>query len=322
MTELADSARERPEPKPRPVPGPREAAQATSVAPDRAAPVLPLAAVMSLGERATRVGAVFGVVVGLATHGAASVQALSSLPEMKRAVGEVRASLHEFFWASYEVEVEKAAPKPDDPKPPEPEPVAEPEPAPKAPEPAAKADKAKEDPYDQPPPPSQAAKVITAPSKGDEPEDLTKEGFVTGDGSGPGYGRVSAAGTGTAATWNPRASNTGVPGGTGTGGPAPPPAPVGPDLSKAPGLVGSTSWSCGFPPEADADQVDQAVVSILVTVRPDGSPSSVKVLNDPGHGFGRAARSGALGRRYTPGADRSGTPITATTPPITVRFMR
>jgi protein TonB len=320
MTELADSAAGGLHPKPRPGPAARRPAVAQSGAPEARAPLLPLAAVMSLGERATRVGATIGIVLGLATHGSASVNALRALPEMKRAVGEVREVLHEFFWASYEVEVDKPPPKPDD-KPPEPPPEPDPEPAPKAPEPVAKADKAKEDPYDQPPPPSQAAKVLTAPSKGDEPEDLTKEGFVTGDGTGPGYGRVSAAGTGTAATWNPKASNTGTPGGTGTGA-APPPPPTGPDLSKAPGLVGSTSWNCGFPPEADADQVDQATVSILVTVRPDGTPSSVKVLSDPGHGFGRAARTCALGRRYTPGTDRGGNPITATTPPITVRFTR
>jgi protein TonB len=321
MTELADSGpgAVRPPSRPRPI-GARRAA-ASSVAPDAREPLLPLAAVMGLGERATRVGAVLGLVVGLATHGTASVDAMRSLPEMRRAVRQMREGLHEFFWAMYDVEVEKPAPKPDEPKPPEPPPEPDPAPAPKLAEPA-KAEKAqKEDPYDQPPPPSQAAKVLTAPSKDDEPEDLTKAGFVTGDGTGPGYGRVSAAGTGTAATWNPKASNTGTPGGTGTGT-APPPAPVGPDLSKAPGLVGSTSWNCSFPAEADADQIDQATVSILVTVRPDGTPSSVKVLSDPGHGFGRAARTCALGRGYTAGLDRGGNPITATTPPITVRFTR
>jgi protein TonB len=48
----------------------------------------------------------------------------------------------------------------------------------------------------------------------------------------------------------------------------------------------------------------------------------VKVVSDPGHGFGRAARMCALGRRYTPGNDRAGQPITGTTPPIKVRFTR
>jgi protein TonB len=286
---------------------------------------MPLAAVMHLGERATRVGAVVGLVLGLATHGTASMRAVTSLGDMRRAVGAMRESLHEFLWASYEVDIARPPSRADSPKPPEPEPPApEPEPAPKAPPPpAAKAEKApKEEPYDSPPPPSQAAKVMTAPAKDDEPEDLTKEGFVSGDGTGPGYGRVSAAGTGTAPTWNPHAAVGGTPGGTGTGAPAPPPAPSGPDLSKPPGLVGSTSWNCAFPPEADADQIDQAVVSILVTVRPDGTPTSVRVTSDPGHGFGRAARACALGRRFTPGTDRSGTPVTATTPPITVRFTR
>ena len=60
----------------------------------------------------------------------------------------------------------------------------------------------------------------------------------------------------------------------------------------------------------------------MVTVRPDGSPLSVKVVSDPGHGFGRAARMCALGRRYTPGLDREGKPMVGTLGPINVRFTR
>jgi hypothetical protein len=58
---------------------------------------------------------------------------------------------------------------------------------------------------------------MTAPEKQDEPLDLTGQGFVSGDGSGAGYGMVSTVGTGTAPTWNQGAKNGGVPGGTGTG---------------------------------------------------------------------------------------------------------
>lgn len=303
---------------------PRPPERATRKRPGGESAPMPLAAVMVLGEHVTRVGAVMGLVLALATHGTASVKAISSLMEMQRAAQEIRAALHEFLWASYEIEVDRPAPLPDAPKPPEPEaPPPEPELAPKLPEPSAKPEPAvKDEPYDTPPPPSQAAAVLTAAPSADEPEDLTKEGFVTGDGTGPGFGRVSAAGTGTAATWNPKAAVGGRPGATGTGAVAPPPAPVGPDLSRPPGLVGGTSWSCSFPAEADTDQIDQAAVSILVTVRADGTPSSVRVLSDPGHGFGRAARACALSRRFTPGTDRSGNPITVTSPPITVRFTR
>jgi protein TonB len=63
-------------------------------------------------------------------------------------------------------------------------------------------------------------------------------------------------------------------------------------------------------------------VSIIVTVRADGTPQSVKVVSDPGTGFGRAARLCALARRYTPALDRTGTPMVSATPPIRVRFTR
>jgi periplasmic protein TonB len=57
-------------------------------------------------------------------------------------------------------------------------------------------------------------------------------------------------------------------------------------------------------------------------VRPDGTPLSVNVVNDPGHGFGRAARMCALTRRFTPALDRTGQPIAGATPPFVVRFTR
>jgi protein TonB len=59
-----------------------------------------------------------------------------------------------------------------------------------------------------------------------------------------------------------------------------------------------------------------------VTVRPDGSAQSVKVLSDPGNGFGRAARTCALSQRFEAAFDRTGQAITGTTAPFTVRFTR
>jgi protein TonB len=115
-----------------------------------------------------------------------------------------------------------------------------------------------------------------------------------------------------------------VEGGKGTGDvrPPPPPPPPARDLSKSPDLVGSRTWNCPFPPEADAEQIDSAVVRVIVTVRADGTPQTVQVASDPGFGFGRAARMCALARRYTPGLDRDGKAVTKTMPPITVSFSR
>jgi protein TonB len=278
----------------------------------------PLARVMTLGDRAVRVGLVIGAVLGLATHGYAAVEALSRLDAMLAVVHEGRAKIHEFFWTTYDIDLSKTElPKPKAEEPP-PEPDPEPEPAPKAPSPAAKAD-----PYEQPAAPARAGAVLTqAPKDSDKIEDMT-DGVVTGDGAGS--GKVSADGIGDRHVTG-RAVLGGVPGGTGNGPVKPQAAapPPGPDLSKPAGLSGGSggNWNCPFPPEADGDSIDKADVVIRVTVKPDGSPASVSVVTDPGHGFGRAARMCATGRKYTAALDHSGAAVTQATPNITVHFKR
>jgi protein TonB len=109
----------------------------------------------------------------------------------------------------------------------------------------------------------------------------------------------------------------GGPGGGGGGG-----GGGGKNLSAPATLVGSKSWSCPFPPEADAEGKDNATVQLIVTVGVDGSPEKVAIVSDPGTGFGRAARACALGRRYKAGLDKDGNATRTTTAPITVRFTR
>jgi protein TonB len=165
--------------------------------------------------------------------------------------------------------------------------------------------------------------VLTQKEDPDKIEDLTGNTIVNGEGTAA-FGQQSAAGKGDKPVLNPAASLTGVPGGTGSskGPPPPPPQPTGPDLSRAASPAGGTSWNCPFPPEADADQIDEARASLVVTVRPDGTPLSVSVVSDPGHGFGRAARMCALTRRFTPALDKTGQAIAGSTPPFNVRFTR
>jgi protein TonB len=264
-----------------------------------------------------------GVAASLLLHGGllAFAAAGHSLQALRALMQATRVDLHAFFWTQYDVEL---APKDKPQEPPKPE--APPEPPPPPPTaPKAVAPKLKDDPFDHPPPPptpAQAAKVLTQKEDPDKVEDLTGNTVVSGDGTAS-YGQQSASGTGDKPVLSPHASLTGVPGGTGTGA-APPPAPqaAAPDRSQPARLEGSSSWNCPFPAEADADQIDQAVVTIMVTVRPDGSPLSVNVVKDPGHGFGRAARMCALSRRYSPALDRNGSPTASTTPPINVRFTR
>jgi protein TonB len=204
-------------------------------------------------------------------------------------------------------------------------PPPEPPPAPKAeepeakaaprPEPAPKAAKA-----EPPPEPAQAGKILTQEPSPDEPVDLTGGGFVTGNADSYAGGVTANTGTSKTPVRNQNAVVGGVPGGKGEA------KNVGaaPDLSKPAGLrEGDTDWGdCPFPPEADADQIDFQKVAIIVTVRADGTPQSVKVLSDPGHGFGRAARDCAMRHRYSPGLDREGRPVMSSLPPINVKFTR
>jgi periplasmic protein TonB len=290
---------------------------------DLGAPVDPVAAILGPRETAGVDWFYGSVAAALLLHAGMLGSAASSfyLHDLRSLMQQARSDLHEFFWAQYDVDLTpkdkpKEPPKEEAPKDPEPPPLA----------PKAQAPKPKEDdPYDHPPPPptpAQAAKVLTQKEDPDKIEDLTGNTVVSGDGTAA-YGQQSASGTGDKPVTNPHASLNGVPGGTGTGAAATPaPQAAAPDRSQPARLEGGTSWSCPFPPEADVDQIDEALATIVVTVRPDNSVLSVTVVKDPGHGFGRAARMCALGRHFSAGLDRSGAKITATTPPLVIRFSR
>ncbi len=283
----------------------------------------PWGPVLSLGDRAVKLGALIGLFIGLATHGVAGARAMMALYDMGRAVDDMRLSIHEYLWTEYDIDLkpeQKVEPEKPKEEPPPPPPEPDPEPAPQIP----KAVDKPQDPYDEKPAPVQAAKILTAPSDPNKIEDLTDKGIVSGENTqGPLGGQSSAVGTSTVITHSPNAVNTGKPGGTGTGTAPPPPPPPKADLSAPAGIVGGSSWSnCPFPDEADNDQIDFAQVTLIVTVRPDGSPQSVQVTGDPGHGFGRAARMCALARKYNAGKDADGNPTTKSTPPIRVTFSR
>lgn len=286
------------------------------IAPDRGDP---LAAVLRFGRRATRTGLIVGFLVATLSHGAFAGRALAAPVHMRMWAEQAQKDIHDFLWANYDIEIVK-------PPPPAPEPEEEKKEEPEEEKPApTPVREPSSEPPPPPPPAAQAGKVLTAPEQPDEPLDLTGDGFVTGDGDTYVGGVTAAAGTGTTATYNPAASPTGKPGGTGTATKVapPPPKPTGPDRSRSATISAGTNWSsCPFPSEADVDQVDFAVVTLLVTVRPDGTPRSVQVLSDPGHGFGRAARLCALSKRYTSALDREGNPTIGTTPPIRVTFTR
>jgi periplasmic protein TonB len=188
------------------------------------------------------------------------------------------------------------------PPPPVPE-ATEAKPEPVAPPPAAKAV------HEAPPPPAapaQAAKVLAQEPDPNEPVDLTGNTIVQGNADAYAGGTTAANGT------SARAVRTitgpeGVAGGT-----APPQAKPTPSACARAASVGGTEWNAPFPPEADTAQVDEAYVTLQIDVRPDGTASAVRVLTDPGNGFGREARRYALAQHYPSAIGNDCQPIAGT----------
>jgi protein TonB len=149
-----------------------------------------------------------------------------------------------------------------------------------------------------PPAPASAASaplVARAPSA--EPLDMTATTFVTGSANAYAGGATTSAGTSTqpvaGRTVDPHGNTAGlvgVPGGS---------------LARPVGLD-EADWSCPWPREADAAEIDEQVVIIKAAVRGDGTVESVKVLADPGFGFGQAARACALRTHFQPARDEAG----------------
>ena len=200
-----------------------------------------------------------------------------------------------------EPEIEEPEPEPEIEEP-EPEPV-KPEPKPE-PEPEAKAA----------PLPTEATKVLTA--KADEPLDLTK-GFVMASGNNPDLvsGDVSTKGVRRKkAVKNARIDGSPI---VIKGGTAP-----AVNRSRAVRRVSDTWDDCGFPEEADQEQVHQAWVRIVVSVDAKGRAKRVDVVKDPGYGFGRLAKKCALRKRYRPALNRAGKAVASTLGPFGVEFRR
>jgi protein TonB len=212
--------------------------------------------------------------------------------------------------APQEIDVEEAPPPPPPPAA-LPEPEAKPEPAPPPP---------RANPREAPPPPAapaQAGKVLTAEPDPNEPVDLTGNTIVTGNAEAYAGGTTASNGTSTTAVRG-LARPGGVAGGKGVTQAAP--VAAGPDRARRASPV-NHDWNAPFPPEADVAQIDEAFVTLEVDVRADGTPAAVRIVRDPGNGFGREARRYAMTQRFRTALDHDGNPIpsTATVP---VHFSR
>lgn len=278
----------------------------------------PLGPVLALGESGLPIGVALGLIGALLVHGLAAYKMASTLFEVATFAQNVRMLVLERQQASIDIDVAKEPEPPAPPLPAEPEKEAEVEKLPEAKPEAAPDQKAGE----PPPAAAEAGKVLTQEPDPNEPVDMTGEGFVSGTSDRFAGGTTAAAGTSKTAVKDPRAKPGGAPGGKGDKpGAAPPPAAPAKDGSR-PASPTSRSWNCGFPPEADFEQIDYATVMISVTVGTDGRAKSVTVLSDPGHGFGRLAKSCAMRMQYNVGVDKDGQPLVKTTSPFPVRFTR
>lgn len=154
--------------------------------------------------------------------------------------------------------------------------------------------------------PAQAGKLAAV---SESPVDFTGTAFVVGSGASYAGGTTTHGGTSRVP-----ASGAVAPGGTGDGTTV---------RSRARAVaLDQAAWSCPWPAEADARQVDQETVVLRVVVGADGRADRVDVVEDPGFGFGRAARQCALGTRFEPARDPAGERIAALSPPIRVHFSR
>ncbi len=209
---------------------------------------------------------------------------------------ELAARIHDALAAEREVDIKLPPPAPT------PEPASERAPVARA-APHARAPAA----HHAPAAPAQAGQIAAA---AEAPVDFTGSAFVVGSGNTYAGGTTTASGTSRTAV-----SGAVAPNAHGNGQAA---------RSRARAVtLDQASWACPWPAEGDARQVDQETVVLRASVRADGRVDRVDVLEDPGYGFGRAARDCALASRaFAPALDADGKQVAAQSPPIRVHFFR
>lgn len=203
-----------------------------------------------------------------------------------------------------EVELEPPAPMPPPEQPSEPPMMKEP-PSSQAPRPRAATHAAR-----APSPPAQAAAVVAQEPDPHAPLDFSASDFVTGTATAYAGGATAASGTSTHVVRSSAPQRAG----SGSG--------RGPGSRAKPVKLALDEWQCPWPHEAEQEQIDEQTVTLRVLVATDGHARAVRLLADPGYGFGAAARACALLTRFTPASDEQGRDTQAWSPPIRVHFTR
>jgi len=244
-----------------------------------------------------------GSIGAIVLHGLLALLTIGAISAPAR----VKNKLENLDWIEVEAPPPPAAVEPPPPPPPPPEPpkISRTDPPPSSAAPA----ESEPQPHEAPPSAAEAGQVLAA----DDVVDFG-ETFVVGRGSRYRGGTSDANGTSTVAVRKVDARG----GGNGSAQAGAAPAK---NLSHAPSLQGGASWDCPFPHEADEEGIHQAVATIEVNVSAAGKVSTVNVVQDPGNGFGRAAKRCAFNKDWSPGTNAEGSPIAATTV-VRVRFQR
>lgn len=291
------------------------------------APITALPPAPGLFERVEAIGAhsarpawIAACLLAFAIHLGGGGLAAIRLHDVYEFIGLVRSDVTQRLAASIELDELEQPPAPEpEPEVIEPEtpaPEVEPEPAPPLP-----VDEAAP-PSEEPPPPAaaEAGQILAAEPDPSEPLDLTDDGFVTGPGTNFSGGKTASTGTSKTAVRDARARAAGVSGSNGKAEAVGPP-PV--DKSRPAGIPLNANWNgCPWPAQATSEQINNAVVRIVVVVAPDGRPTSVNVVSEPGYGFGDMAQRCAMRFTYPVGLDKMGNPKAAATPPFRVKFQR
>jgi len=261
----------------------------------------PLERVLQLGRGRALSAMVVALITTFAVHGGAAVRTAYIHVEMIKWTQRLDAIIDAHLVQTFEIETDKPA----QPKPP-------PEEEKKEEEPVVKRDT----PQEAPAAAAQAGQVL-AQNPDNEVLNFTDNVFTVGSSDRYAGGQTTSNGTNQNAVHAKQVADTG----NGNGQGQAKAQVVSVDLSRTAQLAGSGEWRCPFPPEADADQVDEAAAIIEVTVGADGKASHASILQDPGHGFGREARSCAMREAYVPALDREGRAV-ASTKRFRVKFER
>lgn len=236
-----------------------------------------------------------GVLFAIAAHVGVLITALESEPTLEFWASDLATHIHRELSRLHEAPLEPATPPPKPPEPPPPPP-----PQAKAPPPPANAPKAP--PSAQPAAaPAQAAEVV---AMDDAPADFTGTTIVTGSAQVYAGGVTSSTGTSTTAV--------------------PPTAEVAKEARSYAKAVEPTNgdWACPWPKEAERADVNDESATVRVWVEADGKPLSVRIVRDPGFGFGAAAAACAMRERYLAARDAAGNAVRAESAPIRVTFSR